>query len=91
MTEQHVDTTCPRQVTSAIARHRGGGIIASGSGPDQVALNRTALALWELCDGQTTVAEMVDAVSLLFDIDRDRALRDVGSALQNMRTAGVIE
>jgi Coenzyme PQQ synthesis protein D (PqqD) len=91
MTERQVDTACPRQVTSVIARHRNGGIIAGRGGPNQVALNRTALALWDLCDGRTTVAEMVDAVCLLFDIDRERALQDVGSALQTMRTAGVIE
>jgi Coenzyme PQQ synthesis protein D (PqqD) len=90
MTEQHVETTCPRQVTTAIARHRDGAVIVTGTGPEQVALNRTALALWELCDGHTTVAEMVDAVCILFHIDRDQARRDVASALANMRTAGVI-
>jgi hypothetical protein len=91
MTEQHLETARPRQVSPDIAAHQGGGVFDRAGGPGQVALNRTALALWELCDGHTTVAEMVDAVCLLFDVDRERARQDVASALYSMRTAGVIE
>ena len=55
-----------------------------------VALNPTALALWELCDGQTEVAEMVGAVATLFALDPQTARTDVESALADMRATGVI-
>jgi hypothetical protein len=53
-------------------------------------LNETALALWELCDGETTVEEMVMAATGLFDADRDRLQRDVLDALQAMRDRELI-
>ena len=55
-----------------------------------VALNPTALALWELCDGQTAVEEMVAAVCTLFELDPVQARVDVEAALQDMMAAGVI-
>lgn len=56
----------------------------------QVALNPTAFAIWELCDGRTTVDEMVRAVWQLFDIDTEQAHADVAMALDRMRTRGLI-
>jgi hypothetical protein len=47
-------------------------------------LNETALALWELCDGETTVEEMITAAMGLFDADRDQLQHDVLDALQAM-------
>ena len=47
-------------------------------------LNETALALWELCDGETTIEEMVTAATGLFDAEHDRLRRDVLDALQAM-------
>lgn len=56
----------------------------------RVALNPTALALWELCDGETTVEEMVEAICSLFAVAREQATADVQSALAQMRDAGVV-
>lgn len=56
----------------------------------KVALNPTALALWELCDGMTDVDEMVSAVCRLFAVDREGARNDVECALADMQSAGVI-
>jgi hypothetical protein len=61
-------------------------------GPPEAAfqLNDTALALWELCDGRTTVAEMVGAASVLF-AERPAALaRDVLVALEELQRDGLI-
>ena len=55
-----------------------------------VALNPTAVALWELCDGATEVAEMVEAICILFAVDPAQAQADVESALSDMAAAGVI-
>lgn len=66
------------------------GAVVRRGGQD-VVLNPTALALWELCDGQTDVEEMVSAVCVLFAIDRERARSDVHHALSELAGAGVIE
>lgn len=56
-------------------RHRPGVTLQAGGEGTQLVdpdgrklhqLNATALALWELCDGETTVAEMVAAAGSLF-------------------------
>ena len=53
-------------------------------------INDTALALWELCDGTTSPAEMVDAICALFAIDRAGVEEDVDRTLQEFRRLGVI-
>lgn len=57
---------------------------------DAVRLNPTAMALWELCDGNTAIDEMVLAVCALFDIEPGRARADVMAALEDLRAAGLI-
>jgi len=56
----------------------------------QHALNETALALWQLCDGSTSVDEMVSAISLLFDLPLETIEQDVNAALATMTDLGVI-
>jgi hypothetical protein len=53
-------------------------------------LNDTALALWELCDGSTSVAEMVGAASVVFAADPTNLQRDVLDALQELLHDGLI-
>ena len=76
----------PRRTTDRPSRRSArGAVIAPG-----VALNPTALALWELCDGRTAVSEIVAAVSDLFALEQERARADVEAALVDMVRAGVI-
>ncbi len=79
-----------RTAVGNIHRYGQGAVVSSGRASRSVALNPTALALWELCDGNTTVREMVDAVCELFAIETERARMDVESALAQMYAAGVI-
>jgi hypothetical protein len=53
-------------------------------------LNATAFALWELCDGRTTLDEMVMAVCQLFDIGPDQATHDVTLTIGQMREVGLL-
>ena len=66
------------------------GAVLSPAASPPVVMNPTALALWELCDGQTAVSEMVGAVSRLFGLDVDTARTDVESALEDMLATGLI-
>jgi hypothetical protein len=72
----HLDS----KMTEAVLESRGG----------TYRLNDTAFALWELCDGTTTVAEMVDAVSMLFAGSPEALQRDVRAALQHLLDAGLV-
>jgi hypothetical protein len=76
----------PRRTTTLVERRSASGaVVAPG-----VRLNPTALALWELCDGETGVDEMVDAVAELFSLPSQQARSDVEAALGDMVALGVI-
>ena len=53
-------------------------------------LNPTARAVWELCDGTTTVDELVDAITQLFSVDRDVAVADVLGIVGQLEAAGLV-
>jgi hypothetical protein len=53
-------------------------------------LNDTALAIWELCDGETTVEEMVTAVCELCGMHRDIVVEDVDRILTAFGAAGLL-
>jgi len=53
-------------------------------------LNPSALAIWELCDGETTVHEMVVAVAELAGVGLDAAESDVSAALTQLENAGLV-
>ena len=53
-------------------------------------LNESALALWQLCDGETSRDEMVDAICALCGITRERAGADVDRTLTSFTSARLI-
>jgi hypothetical protein len=53
-------------------------------------LNATALAIWELCDGQTRTGEMVGAICGLSGLPRDVVEEDVGRILGEFQRAGIL-
>ena len=55
------------------------------------ALNASALAIWELCDGTTTVDEMVRAIVELTDAEPSEAERDVVRTLNELADRGLVE
>ena len=53
-------------------------------------LNPSALAIWELCDGDTTVTEIIEAVFEVTDATSERATTDVVATLGDLRRAGLL-
>jgi PqqD family protein of HPr-rel-A system len=53
-------------------------------------VNHTALAIWQLCDGQTDPDEMVDAVCQLSGLPRDVAAEDIENTLTELDVVGLI-
>lgn len=81
----------PRQRTGLhLVPEDGGGVLTTGDGERVVAMNETATALWEICDGRTSVAEMVDAVMTLFALDMESARGDVLRTLDRLHRLGVL-
>ena len=68
------------------AKDTNGGWADSG-----VALDPTALALWELCDGETSVDEMTLAVCALFDAEPETVRPDITAVLDKLDAAGMLE
>jgi Coenzyme PQQ synthesis protein D (PqqD) len=55
-----------------------------------LALDQTALALWELCDGETTVSEITAAVCSLFSGPSDLVEKDISDVLTALVEAGLL-
>jgi PqqD family protein of HPr-rel-A system len=53
-------------------------------------LNETALAIWDLCDGQTSPEEMVTAVVELTGMHPDVVTEDVERILKEFEDAGLL-
>jgi hypothetical protein len=53
-------------------------------------LNDTAHAIWELCDGSTTVEEMSSAVAELTGIKLDDARKDVVRTVNELESLGLV-
>lgn len=54
------------------------------------ALNPTARAIWELCDGTTTIDELAEAISQVFAIDEATATRDVAVTVEQLQAADLV-
>lgn len=81
----------PRQLGPCRVRQEAAGTVVQRLDESAEAiLNPTAFALWELCDGTTSVAEMVEAVCQLFDINPGKAATDVADGLRQLRHAGLV-
>lgn len=53
-------------------------------------LNDTALAIWELCDGETEVQEMIVAICNISHLHRDVIQEDVSRVLQELSRNGLV-
>lgn len=65
-------------------------VLVDGDGRQRLALNDTALALWDLCDGSHSVDEMVAAIVELFHADPDSVRRDVDRAIGDLYEVGAV-
>lgn len=81
-----IEHTRPRRRSDAPA-------VLSGDSTDsgEIELNATAYAIWELCDGETTVTEMVEASQELFDAPGEVIAADVRAILDELDRAGLID
>ncbi|MFB3738223.1 MAG: PqqD family protein [Candidatus Velamenicoccus archaeovorus] len=53
-------------------------------------LNPTAMAIWVLCDGETTPEEMIDAICELSGLPREVVMEDVRRVLAQFTEADIL-
>lgn len=53
-------------------------------------LNDSARAIWELCDGATTIDEMAEAIATLTGMKTDDAREDVVRAIDDLKALGLV-
>lgn len=53
-------------------------------------LNETAWAIWELCDGDTSADEMIDAICEVSHMHRDVVSEDVSRVLEEFDRSGLL-
>lgn len=91
MVEMVVPAARPRRrqdvwVRSAQGEHT---LLDPAAGTVQL-LNDTALAIWELCDGETYPDEMIEAICELTGTPRDMVAEDVTGTLASFDRANLI-
>lgn len=85
--------TCrPSRAPGLAARHLSGThTIEDPDGSQRFVINETALAVWDLCDGATSPAEMVNAMTSIFNAPPQVVERDVASVLENLASLGLVQ
>jgi Coenzyme PQQ synthesis protein D (PqqD) len=53
-------------------------------------LNEVGSAMWELIDGETSVSQIIDAVSREYEVTREESEADVIELIESLESAGLI-
>jgi hypothetical protein len=54
-------------------------------------LNPTASFIWDCCDGNSNLAEIVDRLAGTYEVDSSTARKDVEEVLSNLRSSNLLE
>jgi hypothetical protein len=54
-------------------------------------LNPTASFIWDCCDGNSNIAEIVDRLAGVYEVDARTACKDVEEVLFNLRNSKLLE
>ena len=73
-----------------VRRGERGAIAFDVDGRRLCALNETALAVWELCDGATAPDEIVDAVRIACGLPEELAREDIVRTLTELTAVGLL-
>ena len=71
-------------------RQRDRALISDEGRTTVLAVNESAAAVWELCDGKTTIDEMVMAICDVSSIRPAQAREDVETTLAQLERAGLL-
>lgn len=81
----------PRRSEGVAITERGeGAILRREEDPAGFDLNTSAYAIWNLCDGSTTLQEMAEAIGELTSTTVAAALDEVATAVEEFHRAGLV-
>jgi Coenzyme PQQ synthesis protein D (PqqD) len=81
----------PRRNEDVVIVEKGESVILRhGDDPGGFNLNPSAFAIWNLCDGATTLQEMAEAIGELTSTTVDAALDDVAAAIEEFHRIGLV-
>jgi hypothetical protein len=87
-----MDGARPRQRAGVTLRRKSDRVtLRDADGTTLCALNDSAAAVWELCDGATSPTEMISAVCELCGVPLEDARQQVGQSLSDLQRVGAIE
>jgi len=75
----------PRRSEYESTRGADGTMTVTTPAGTVVSLNAVAAAIWELCDGSTSVSEIVEAATTLFSGSPEEIERDIVAALDDLQ------
>jgi coenzyme PQQ synthesis protein D (PqqD) len=82
---------CPARAPLVWIRRTRGETLAYNPGTGGAhLLNETALAIWDLCDGETSAGEMVEAICQLCGMHPDVVSEDVERILREFEDAELV-
>ena len=88
-----LDSTRKPQRRHDLSVHESEGAfhVVDPGGTPLFRLNDTARALWDVCDGETSIDEMIDAAGQLFAAPSPVLRADVISAIEEFYAMGLLE
>ena len=66
------------------------GVLIHQKQAEALILNETAMAFLELCDGQRSTADIINEMSLQYEVGQDELKEDVKEFVQELTRAGII-
>lgn len=92
MNSPTIEERCPMRKSQVWVRRSGSenAVVEPGSGTVHM-LNDTAMAIWQLCDGETRPEEMIEAICQLSSLHPDVVTEDVQRILLDFQQVGLIE
>ena len=82
---------CPKR-RSDVTRHTvdGEAVILDRQSQQIHQLNQSGSFIWDQCDGQTPISEIIRCVTDQFDVEHDVAAADVNRAVEELRKIGLL-
>ena len=84
-------TVVPRQRRVEAFASGGELLVYSATRDEASALNRTAVEIWELCDGERTIAAIAMTLGQRYGVAEQYFLADVRAAIETLRARGLVD
>lgn len=85
------DARINRRSNVLVTRTGGEALLVDEAGGNVHVVNHTAARLWELCDGNPTVAQLVESMASAYGVTVDSVREDVQAIVRTFSDLGLLE